>query len=278
VTLVLERLEHIFGAAADPGQAAPMRAYMRDRFEFLGITSVPRRELTLDVLRGTPRPSEPELLGTARACWALPEREYQYFACDLLRRGAQRLTPAAVPVLRTLITTKPWWDTVDALAAHTAGPLVAAHPAVTSTMDEWAAPGTDLWLVRTAILHQLTFKARTDDLRDSPSLSVIRRLVAMGAAVRAYDPTVTKAIDGIEVCTDPYIACKEASVLAVLTEWDEFRWVDFDRVRTAMRGNAVVDTRNLLDPGRLAEAGLSCAGVGRPDQDVPADLQWELVR
>jgi UDPglucose 6-dehydrogenase len=109
----------------------------------------------------------------------------------------------------------------------------------------------------------LTFKARTDDLRDSPSLSVIRRLVALGAAVRAYDPTVTKAIDGIEVCTDPYIACKEASVLAVLTEWDEFRWLDFEQVRDAMDGNAVVDGRNLLDPAPLRRLGFRVDAVGR---------------
>ncbi|WP_426510970.1 DNA alkylation repair protein [Dactylosporangium sp. McL0621] len=163
--MILQRLEHIFGAAADPGQAAPMRAYMRNRFEFLGITSVPRRELTLDVLRGTPRPGEPDLLATARACWALPEREYQYFACDYLRKHAAVLTPAAVPVLRELITTKSWWDTVDTLAANVCGPLVAAHPALVSTMDTWTAPGTDLWLVRTALLHQLRYRDRTDRAR-----------------------------------------------------------------------------------------------------------------
>nr|BFE62363.1 DNA alkylation repair protein [Dactylosporangium thailandense] len=163
--MILQRLEHLFGAAADPGQAAPMRAYMRDRFEFLGIPSVPRRELTLDVLRGRPRPDEPELLATARACWELPEREYQYFACDYLRKHAKVLTPAAVPVLRELITTKSWWDTVDTLASNVVGPLVLARPDCVSTMDAWTAAGTDLWLVRTAILHQLRYREETDRAR-----------------------------------------------------------------------------------------------------------------
>jgi 3-methyladenine DNA glycosylase AlkD len=159
---LLERLQSAFGAAADPGRAAPMRAYMRDRFEFLGIPSTLRREVTQRVLRAAPRPTEPDLIATALACWALPQREYQYFACDYLRKHAAALTPAALPVLRELITTKAWWDTVDALASNVVGPLVAAHPALASTMDDWTAPGTDLWLVRTALLHQLRYRAKTD--------------------------------------------------------------------------------------------------------------------
>ncbi|WP_433057988.1 DNA alkylation repair protein [Dactylosporangium sp. CS-033363] len=161
-TALLERLQSVFGAAADPGQAAPMRAYMRDRFAFLGITSVPRRALTRDVLRDAPRPTEAELAATARACWGLAEREYQYFACDCLVKHARLLTPASMPLLHDLITTKSWWDTVDALASNVVGPIVRAFPAERATMDAWTAPGTDLWLVRTAILHQLKYRDQTD--------------------------------------------------------------------------------------------------------------------
>ncbi|MER7005548.1 DNA alkylation repair protein [Dactylosporangium sp. NPDC000555] len=162
IDALLERLRSAFGAAADPRRAAAMKAYMRDRFEFLGIPSTPRRELTRQVLRELPRPSERDLTEVALACWALPEREYQYFACDHLRRHAALLTPASMPVVSALVTTKSWWDTVDILAAHVVGPMVAAHPSLVSTMDSWTAPGTDLWLVRTAILHQLRYRDRTD--------------------------------------------------------------------------------------------------------------------
>ena len=199
---LLARLQDAYGAAADPGRAAPMRAYMRDRFEFLGIPSTPRRELSREVLRGAPRFTEAELLAIAQACWALPAREYQYFACELLRRDAKRLTPAALPVLRLLVTTKPWWDTVDTLAAHTAGPLVAAHPQLASTMDEWTVPGTDLWLVRTAILHQLRYRGSTDFARLARYCEAwsaerdffIRK--AIGWALREYaktDPAAVRA-------------------------------------------------------------------------------------
>jgi UDPglucose 6-dehydrogenase len=111
----------------------------------------------------------------------------------------------------------------------------------------------------------LTFKARTDDLRESPSLAVIRRLTRRGARVVGFDPTVTRdlGIDGLEIVTDPYAACERADVLAVLTEWDEFRWHDFDKVKEVMNRPAVVDGRNLLDPAPLKRRGFVYEGIGR---------------
>jgi UDPglucose 6-dehydrogenase len=111
----------------------------------------------------------------------------------------------------------------------------------------------------------LTFKARTDDLRESPSLAVIRKLTARGAKVTGYDPTVTRQLDieGLETVTDPYAACDGVQVLAVLTEWDEFRWMDFDKVKEVMATPAVVDGRNLLDPAPLKRRGFSYEGIGR---------------
>jgi 3-methyladenine DNA glycosylase AlkD len=161
---VLDRLTTEYAAAADPVAAAPMTAYMRGLFPFLGVPSVRRRELSRRVVAGLDRPTEAVLTDVALACWALPEREYQYFACDWLRRHARVLTDAFLPTARTLITIKSWWDTVDALAAHVVGPIVARYPATVSTMDEWAA-GEDLWLVRTAILHQIRYGERTDEAR-----------------------------------------------------------------------------------------------------------------
>ena len=109
----------------------------------------------------------------------------------------------------------------------------------------------------------LTFKARTDDLRSSPSLEVIRRLRERGAVVQAFDPTVRRELDGIEVRDDPYAACEGAAVLVVLTEWDEFRWVDFGKVRDALARPVIVDARNLLDPAALRRQGFTYEGVGR---------------
>jgi len=157
---VLDRLVAEYGAAADPRAAEPMVAYMRHQFAFLGISSAPRRALSRRVLAGLPKPAEADLAATALACWRLPEREYQYFACDWLARHARVPGPGFLPTLRILITTKSWWDTVDPLAG-VAGAIVARHPAARSTMAEWLA-GDDLWLTRVALLHQLTYRADTD--------------------------------------------------------------------------------------------------------------------
>jgi UDPglucose 6-dehydrogenase len=109
----------------------------------------------------------------------------------------------------------------------------------------------------------LTFKARTDDLRESPSLEVISRLRDRGAEVVAYDPAVHHQLDGITVVPDPYAAVEGAEVLAVLTEWDEFRWLDFDKVADLMAAKVIVDGRNLLDRPLLHRRGFTHRGIGR---------------
>lgn len=116
----------------------------------------------------------------------------------------------------------------------------------------------------------LTFKANTDDRRDSPSLEVVSRLVEQGALVRAYDPAVTEAGDGdapdlqhIEVADDPYAAAEGAEVLVVLTEWDELKWLDLDKVRDAMASPRILDGRNLLDRSALLRRGFTFEGIGR---------------
>ena len=116
-------------------------------------------------------------------------------------------------------------------------------------------------------LWGLTFKANTDDLRDSPSLAVATRVLAEGARLRAYDPIAgeeaARQLPALDVVADAYEACRDARVLAVLTEWDEFRWLDFERVAGTMEQAAVVDARNILDPLAMRRRGFAYQGVGR---------------
>ena len=113
----------------------------------------------------------------------------------------------------------------------------------------------------------LTFKADTDDLRDSPAIFIARRLLEEGAIVRAHDPGAgdrpRQLVAGLELCADAYDAATNADVVVLLTEWDQFRWLDFDRVRDSMRGRAIVDARNLLDPAAMRRRGFDYQGVGR---------------
>jgi UDPglucose 6-dehydrogenase len=113
----------------------------------------------------------------------------------------------------------------------------------------------------------LTFKANTDDLRESPAVRIARQLVAEGASVRAFDPVAgdraRATLPELEVAADAYEVCAGADVLAVLTEWDEFRWLDFTRVGDALGSRSVVDARNLLDPAAMRRLGFAYRGVGR---------------
>jgi len=112
----------------------------------------------------------------------------------------------------------------------------------------------------------LTFKANTDDRRESPSIEIIRRLLEAGARVQAYDPTVSGSLPEhpeVLVTDDPYAAAEGATVLALLTEWDEFKWLDLDKVADAMAERRVVDGRNLLDRSALVRRGFDFAGIGR---------------
>jgi UDPglucose 6-dehydrogenase len=109
----------------------------------------------------------------------------------------------------------------------------------------------------------LTFKARTDDTRDSPALRIVELLGEQGADVRAYDPAVKGPVGGVVPLSDPYSVCDGADVLVVLTEWDEFRWLDFEKVAGLMAASRVVDARNLLDKPALERRGFTYVGIGR---------------
>jgi UDPglucose 6-dehydrogenase len=129
-----------------------------------------------------------------------------------------------------------------------------------------AMVGGDLTGCRVAIWG-LTFKARTDDRRESPALHVARRLLDAGAVLQAHDPTVDDGplaeLPAIEVSSDPYAACEGAEALVVLTEWDEFRWLDFDKVASVMASPRIMDTRNLLERAALIRRGFAYEGLGR---------------
>ena len=112
----------------------------------------------------------------------------------------------------------------------------------------------------------LAFKANTDDRRDSPSINVLRRLVVMGAEVTAFDPTVSGPIPELpelNIAEDPITACQGADVLVVLTEWDDFKWVELDEVKAVMSTPRIVDGRNLLDRSLLLRRGFEYDGIGR---------------
>ncbi len=111
----------------------------------------------------------------------------------------------------------------------------------------------------------LAFKAGTDDTRNSPAIEIVERLVERGGRVVAYDPAVRGLpghLSSVEVAADPYAVAEEADVIAVLTEWTEFRTLDLAKLYSSMTNPSIVDARNLLDPAGVKRAGFSYQGIG----------------
>ena len=120
---------------------------------------------------------------------------------------------------------------------------------------------------RIAVLG-LTFKAETDDMRESPAVSIITALQDAGAKVRAYDPQgmvhAHSILNGVEYAPDAYTCAEGAEALVVMTEWSEFRKMDLARVKALLQRPVVVDLRNIFQPEAMAEHGFTYVSVGRP--------------
>ncbi|MBL7256717.1 DNA alkylation repair protein [Paractinoplanes lichenicola] len=161
---LLIRLDERLRPAADPTRAAGMAAYMKNQFEFLGLPAPVLQKLAKAAQTGLPRPTPEELRTIALELWSRPQREYQYVACSYLVRHVDVPGADFITTVRTLVTTKSWWDTIDPLATRFTGGLVKRHRALVDAMDEWSRDD-NMWLVRVAILHQLHYGADTDEER-----------------------------------------------------------------------------------------------------------------
>ncbi len=123
---------------------------------------------------------------------------------------------------------------------------------------------------KTIAVLGLTFKPNTDDMRDSPSLAILPRLAAAGAAIRAFDPAgideARNLMPDLVYCEDAYEAAEGADALVLLTEWNEFRALDLARIGRLLAEPLVVDLRNIYQPAEMAAAGLGYVSIGRPPQ------------
>ncbi len=113
----------------------------------------------------------------------------------------------------------------------------------------------------------LSFKPRTDDVREAPAVHVIRDMQNRGASIRAYDPVATdnarQVLDGVEYCDDAYGVCQGCHALVFMTEWNEFRELDMTRVKELLKEPVIIDTRNIYDPEDMSQLGFRYSGVGR---------------
>ncbi|MGX9713140.1 DNA alkylation repair protein [Janthinobacterium lividum] len=151
-------------AAAEPGRATPMQAYMREQFIFLGVAAPQRRMAAKGLLAGLNGIDPATLLDHAQRLWQQPEREYQHVALDMLALHWRQLGIEHLPALLGLARQRAWWDSVDGMAGIVGDVLQAEHLRGGdghAHMDA-ALRHDDFWLRRIAMLHQLGWRADTD--------------------------------------------------------------------------------------------------------------------
>ena len=163
VISLVEKLAQELRKNADHKKSQPMKKYMRDQFEFFGLSSPVRKSVCKEFLQQ--KLSSEDTRKFVVLLWAKPEREFQSFAVDYLEKQLDASTEFEdnMKCMEHLITTKSWWDTVDALASKLVGRLVKQnHDQGKAVMEEWI-DHENMWLRRTALLHQLSYKEETDE-------------------------------------------------------------------------------------------------------------------
>ena len=155
-------VKSLFEQNANPVQAGPMKKYMRDQIEYLGIKSPQNAALMREFINEYGLPPLEKLDIIARELWSLPQREFQYSAIALAGKLEKKLGPDFITTIEYLITTKSWWDTVDILAGHAVGDQFRRFPAVKEKYLKKWRKSNNFWLRRTTLLFQLGYKKETD--------------------------------------------------------------------------------------------------------------------
>jgi 3-methyladenine DNA glycosylase AlkD len=192
-------LRESFTAHADEGIRLDAAAYMRNQFGFLGIKTPLRRELSKTLVSQSRVLSERDLVLLCKELWAQPEREFQYVACDLLAKNASRLSPEYLKrEAPWFIKNKSWWDTVDSVR-KSIEIVVSNKPELKSEMEKWVV-SKNIWIVRSALIHQLTLGPRTDETllfkfcqiqATEPEFFIAK---AVGWSLRSYSYVDPKAV------------------------------------------------------------------------------------
>ena len=184
----------------DPARASQMKAYMKNHFEFMGISSPDRKSILRDILKGSRKLNKDEIIALIHDLWESPERESQYAAMLLIDANLKKFDKLDIVHAEDWITTKSWWDTVDHLASHLVGRILDVAPEIRDeTIDKWMV-SENMWLQRTCLLFQLSYREQTDfdllksmieDLRLKNEFFIQK---AIGWALRQYSKTNAFAV------------------------------------------------------------------------------------
>lgn len=158
----LNQIRCSLASQADPEKAEGMASYMRDQFPFYGLQAAERRKALRKYIKQDQRPKFRQLKTVVKKLWQLPEREFQYFAQELVLKYQKEYTKEIIDLFEYMLTNKSWWDTVDQIAKKSVGKYFQLFPAERDPkIREWLESG-NIWRQRTALLFQLGYKEETD--------------------------------------------------------------------------------------------------------------------
>lgn len=160
----IQVLENSFSGNQNLEIATKQVAYMRHQFSFLGIQKPIRAKLQLPVFKTFAQAEKDAIIAILLTLWEKKEREYQYAALDLAQFHQKKWEISDIEIFETLIRSKSWWDSVDCLAANVVGKLIFNYNELSHLMDLWIQD-ENLWIRRTALIYQLSWKNATDEKR-----------------------------------------------------------------------------------------------------------------
>lgn len=196
----LNQLVVLFRKHKNSANAEPMKKYMRNQFDFLGLKTPERNQLLKDFMKEYGKPEMEQLEEIVRGLWTQPEREFQNVAMGLLDVSKKKLTLLHLDLLEELVVTKSWWDTVDYLAINPIGRVLEGNEQVIEKYIKDWMNSPNIWLNRTAILFQLKYKEKTDE---ALLYDIIKRFAssdeffiqkAIGWALREYSKTNPQSV------------------------------------------------------------------------------------
>ena len=195
-----EILIDIFEKNAHPEKAAPMKKYMKEKFEYFGIMAEERKNILKLFFSENGIPQIEDLSELVHQCWEYPQREVQYFGMELVQKHIKKSGKEIIELLEFMIVTKSWWDTIDGIAVNLVGILFKRFPEmIIPYTEKWMDSG-NIWLQRSAILFQLKYKEKTDTellFKYSKRLSGSKEFFirkAIGWALREYSKTNPREI------------------------------------------------------------------------------------
>ncbi len=219
----VKKVKNFFDKHSNPEEAEAMSKYMKYNFPFVGIPAPKKKDLFKIFFNTFPIPAYDESKAIVRELFNLPEREYHYFAVQMLLKHKKKWTPTDIVFFESLLLTKSWWDSVDLISSKIIGPFFMKYPNLTAAMTDSWSQSKNIWLKRTSIIYQLGYKNNTNitlltnHILENADHGEFFVQKAIGWALREYSKTDYKWVLNFVI---------QNTSLKPLSKREAIKWID----------------------------------------------------